>query len=97
MASAADLNPNEVKEIADRLWDDEQVYQVSGIISSWEEIFYYAPMPLMLEATFMPFKNVIISDGLVVPYKIVIGGNMAKNFKDIYITAKKNKTLHKSL
>lgn len=70
---------------------------MSGIISSWEEIFYYAPMPLMLEATFMPFKNVIISGGLVVPYKIVIGGNMAKNFKDIYMTAKKNKTLHKFL
>lgn len=148
MATATDLNPSEVKEIADRLWDDvsvideylrehqgdldeghkeiinswkrrirgkfilerhlkkgsifismgdEQVYQVSGIISSWEEMFYYEPVPLMLEATFMPFKDVIISDGLVMPYKIVIGRNMAGNFKDIYMAAKKNKTLHKFL
>ena len=47
---------------------NEEVYQVSGIISSWEEMFYGAPMPLMIEATFMPFRDVIISDGLVMPY-----------------------------
>ena len=51
--------------------EDEEVYQVSGIISSWEEMFFGAPMPLMLEATFMPFRDVIISDGLVMPYNIL--------------------------
>lgn len=56
--------------------EDEEVYQVSGIISSWEEMFLGAPMPLMLEATFMPFRDVIISDGLVMPYNILVGGGM---------------------
>ena len=54
--------------------ENEEVYQVSGIISSWEEMFLGAPMPLMLEATFMPFRDVIISDGLVMPYNILVGG-----------------------
>jgi len=147
MTEAKNLNPNDVKAVADRLWDDvsiidqylaehteipeehrnivkswkrrirgrfvlerhlkkgsifismddESVYQVSGIISSWEEMFYYAPLPLMLEATFMPFKDVIISDGVVMPYNIVIGGNMARTFKDVYMNAKKNGRLQKTL
>lgn len=47
--------------------EDEKVYQVVGIISSLKEMFLYAPMPLMIEATLMPFKDVIITDGLIMP------------------------------
>lgn len=147
MANAKSLNPQEVKEIANVLWDDislidqylidqrtdisdehkeiisswkrrvqgrfvmerhlkkgtifvsedDRMYQVQGIISSWEEMFFYAPMPLLMEATFIPFRDVIISDGLVMPYNIVIGKNMAKQFKDVYMSAKKSGTLIKSL
>ena len=147
MANAKSLNPQEVKEIANVLWDDislidqylidqrtdisdehkeiisswkrrvqgrfvmerhlkkgtifvsedDRVYQVQGIISSWEEMFFYAPMPLLMEATFIPFRDVIISDGLVMPYNIVIRKNMAKQFKDVYMSAKKSGTLIKSL
>lgn len=147
IASAESLNPQEVKEIANVLWDnvflidqylnecgtnmldehkeiisswkhciqgrfimerhlkkgtifvseDEKVYQVQGIISSWEEMFFGAPMPLMMEATFIPFRDVIISDGLVMTYNIVIGKNMARQFKDIYMNAKKNGTVIRTL
>lgn len=147
MANTKSLNPQEVKEIANVLWDDvslidqylidqrtdisdehkeiisswkrrvqgrfvmerhlkkgtifvsedDKVYQVRGIISSWEEMFFYAPMPLLMEATFIPFRDVIISDGLVMPYNIVIGKNMAKQFKDVYMSAKKSGTLIQSL
>jgi hypothetical protein len=68
--------------------EDEKVYQVSGIISSWEEMFLYGPLPLMLEAIFMPFKDVIISDGLFTPYNIMIGNNMARTLKKVYMVAK---------
>jgi hypothetical protein len=74
--------------------DDEQVYQVSGITSSWGEMFYNAPLPILMEATLIPFKDVIISDGLVMPYRVVIGSTMARGFKDIYMSAKKNGKLH---
>lgn len=148
IAGAKSLNPEEVKEIANVLWDnvslidsylqecgdnlseeykdivagwkrrvcgqfimerhlkkgsifismeDETVYQVHGIIWSWEEMFQFAPMPLMIEATFMPFRDVIISDGLVMPYNILIGSNMKRELKIIYLNAKKNGTLIKAL
>lgn len=77
--------------------ENEEVYQVSGIISSWEEMFYGAPMPLILEATFMPFRDVIISDGLVMPYNVIVGGGMKRMFKDVYMNAKKSGRIHQSL
>ncbi len=147
MATAKNLNPADVKEVANKLWsevtviddylkenedlseehkeivrswkrriqgkflmerhlkkgtifislEDEEVYQVSGIISSWEEMFFGMPMPLILEATFLPFRDVIISDGLVMPYNIIVGGGMKRMFKDVYIAAKKSGRIHQSL
>lgn len=77
--------------------EDNNVYQVAGIITSIEEMFQYAPMPLMVEATLMPFGDVIITDGLIMPYNLYIGGNMKKMFKDLYMSAKKNGEIKKSL
>lgn len=145
---ARSLNPQDVKEIADRMWDDVsviddflsknagdiseehkeiikgwkrrirgdfllernlkkgsmfismedgKVYQVSGIRSSWEEMFLYTPMPVMMKATLIPFKDVIISDGVVIPYNVRIGPAMKQNYKDIYMTAKKSGLVHNIL
>ncbi|HKM22406.1 MAG TPA: hypothetical protein VJZ01_10240 [Lachnospiraceae bacterium] len=77
--------------------EDETVYQVSGIITSIEEMFYYAPVPLMVEAILMPFRDVIITDGLIMPYNLMIGRNMKREFKEVYLTAKRNGELKKSL
>ena len=51
----------------------------------------------MLEATFMPFKDVIISDGLVIPYNILVGGGIKRMMKDVYMDAKKNGRIHRTL
>ncbi len=77
--------------------DTEEVYQVMGIVSSWEEMFFGVPMPLIVEATFIPFRNVIISDGLVMSYNIIVGGGIKKMFKDVYMNAKQNGSIHHSL
>lgn len=53
--------------------EDEKVYQVSGIISSLEEMFQYARLPQVVETTLLPFRNVIITDGLFISYDIFIG------------------------
>ena len=47
-------------------------------------MFYGAPMPLLVEATFIPFRDVIISDGLVMPYKTMMGSSIKQMCKDIY-------------
>lgn len=77
--------------------EDGNVYQVVGIITSIEEMFYYAPMPLMVEATLMPFRNVIITDGVIMPYNLMLGSNMKKTFKDVYMNAKRAGAIRKTL
>ena len=52
-------------------------------------MFWYAPLPLLVEATLLPFRDVIITDGLIMPYNMVIGSNMARSFKEGYMEAKK--------
>lgn len=39
--------------------EDEKVYQVSGIVSTWDEMFGNARLPLMIQATLIPFEDVI--------------------------------------
>ena len=58
---------------------------------------FMATMSLMVVVTFMPFRDVIISDEIVIPYNIIIGSGMKKMFKDIYMDAKKNGRIHRSL
>ena len=77
--------------------EDEKVYQVSGIISSWDEMFGFARLPLMIHATLIPFGDVIISDGLIQIYNIIIGRNMTREFKDIYMKAKGDRLVCRKL
>lgn len=67
--------------------DDEEVYQVSGILSSWEEMFYGAHLPILVGATFIPFRDVIISDGLVMSYNIIMGAGIKRVMKDAILPA----------
>jgi hypothetical protein len=75
----------------------EEVYLVSGIISSWEEIFCYRSTPIMLSAVLIPFRDVIISDGLVVSCNVIFGRRYSGELKEIYMTAKKAGLIHKTL
>lgn len=77
--------------------DTEEVYQVLGITSTWEEMYYGARLPLMVGATFIPFRENIISDGLVMTYNVIIGSGIKRSLKDIYMSAKKSGTIHQSL
>ncbi len=77
--------------------DGEDVYQVLGIQSTWEELCGYAKLPLLLHATLIPFRDVIIPDGLILTYNVLIGGGMAQAFKDVYMREKNNGTIHRQL
>lgn len=77
--------------------EDNSVYLVNGIVSGWEEMLRAAPMPTLLNATLLPFKNVIISDGLVSVVPIMFGPNSRADFKDIYMDAKKSGRIKTSL
>ena len=73
--------------------DDNSVFLVHGIISSWEEMLQGTTLPVILHATLLPFKNVIISDGLVSVNPVHFGRSIASNFKDVYMDAKRRGAL----
>lgn len=77
--------------------ENNEVYQVSGIQSSWEEMLYGVPMPVLIETTFIPFRDVIISDGLIIPYNVIMGGGIKRTMKDAYMAAKKSGQIHRTL
>ena len=66
------------------------VYNVKGLKSSWEEMLWYSKLPTMLDTTLIPFKGVIVSDGLGKLSRIMCGPGVRKDLKMIYMTAKKN-------
>ncbi|MCI9083271.1 MAG: hypothetical protein HFI70_13510 [Lachnospiraceae bacterium] len=77
--------------------DNNEVYIVKGIYTSWREMLESYPMPQIVEATLLPYRDVIIHDGIVVPYRVCLGRNMSEESKQIYLAAKANGNLHYSL
>lgn len=77
--------------------DNNEVYIVKGIYSSWREMLENFPMPQVVEATLIPFRDSIIHDGIVVPYNMCLGKNLSEQFKQIYLAAKAAGRLHYDL
>ena len=75
--------------------EDGAVYMVKGLCSTWEEMLGDAPV--LLDAVLIPFRDSIISDGLVVPYQIYFGKGARADFKEVYMAAKKNQTIRFSM
>ena len=54
-------------------------------------------MPQVVDATLIPFQGEIICDGLIHPYGVCMGKNMADEAKNIYLDAKVNNNIYTSL
>jgi hypothetical protein len=72
------------------LSEDNKVYEVKGIVSTWDEMFSYRKPPIWLEGTLIPFEDCIISDGLVFERPIYFRGGAKQMMKNNYMNAKKN-------
>ena len=75
--------------------EDGAVYMVKGLFSTWEEML--GGCPVLLDAVLIPFRDSIITDGLVVPYRIYFGKGAREDFKEVYMTAKKKQTIRFSM
>ena len=75
--------------------EDGAVYMVKGLFSTWEEMLGEAPV--LLDAVLIPFRDSIISDGLVMPYQIYFGKGARADFREVYMAAKKNQTIRFSI
>ena len=75
--------------------EDGTVYMVKGLFSTWAEMLGEAPV--LLDAVLIPFRGSIISDGLVMPYRICFGKGAREDFKDAYMNAKRNSAIRFSI
>lgn len=75
--------------------EDGEVYMVKGLFSSWSEMLGEAPV--LLDAVLIPFRGSIISDGLVMPYRICFGKGATEDFREAYMNAKKNNAIRFSI
>ena len=76
---------------------DGKVYKVRGIYSTWRELMGTLPMPQVVETTLIPFQDVIIHDGIVIPYGVCLGKNMADQVRYMYLNAKEHKQIVESM
>ena len=75
--------------------DTQKVYLVQGLYSSWDEMVPYTP--IMIEATLLPFKDKIISDGIINIHRVRFGAGTKSMFKQTYMNAKNNNLIIKEL
>ena len=75
--------------------EDGAVYMVKGLCSTWEEML--GESPVLLDAVLIPFRDSIISDGLVASYPIYFGRGAREDFKEAYMTAKRNNEIRFSI
>ena len=71
--------------------EDQRVYMVKGLVSTWEEMV--GKGPLLLDTVLIPFRDSIISDGLAISYPVYFGRGCSEAFKEIYRKAKEEHTI----
>ena len=70
--------------------EGDTAYLVSGIISEWDELTGYMTLPVGIQCTLLPFKGVIIPDGLIYIYPgIFFGPGIRSSLKDTYNKVRK--------
>lgn len=77
--------------------EDNRVYLVKGLASTWQELCEGRPMPVIMTVTLLPFKGIIITDGLFRVSNVTVGPNYRQGFKDTYMAAKQAGTIIKAM
>ena len=76
---------------------DREVYIVKGTSVAFETMFAGRTMPMALTATLIPFRDVIITDGLIGLMNITYEEDLKKEFRDIYNDARQKDALIRAL
>ncbi len=64
-----------------------KAYGVLALTFTFDEMLGQS-LPIMVEAVLLPFKNKIIYDGILIPYRITFGSGIRHSFNDAYQEAK---------
>jgi len=70
--------------------NSSQVFAVHALYDSFSEIIYSRQLPMRVGAVLLPFKSIIIYDGLLRGYNIYFGGGTRSRLKENYMRAKQN-------
>ena len=77
--------------------EDNEVYLIQGLFSSFEEMFRMHPLPVMMDMTIIPFKDKIITDGLIKDMPLIFGPNFKSDLKECYMSAKKSGKIYNTI
>lgn len=79
------------------LKEPEHLYGVLGLIDPLEVVLGGAPLPLMVEATLLPFRDRIIYEGILNPYRIFFGPGIRRSANATYNRLKEREGIIESL
>lgn len=65
----------------------DKIYMIKGINDNIDNIIYYKDLPSAVRTTIIPFKNVLIYDGIFIEYGIKMGIGFEKIIKEEYSKA----------
>lgn len=68
---------------------DEMVYGVLGLYDPLDEIIDKRALPIYVQAVLLPFRDVIVYDGLLSSYSVVFGSGIQGELKEKYNRAKR--------
>ncbi|MBE2201477.1 MAG: hypothetical protein IAE79_22890 [Anaerolinea sp.] len=66
----------------------EKVYGVLGLYDALDDMFHKQMLPVYGKTVLLPFKDVVVYDGLISTYSIFFGGGIKGNLKELYNKAK---------
>ena len=67
---------------------DDTVYLVKGLKTTFQELLYLFPMPTKLTATLLPWKGCIVTDGLLLPEMEQVDSETKQKIREIVKEAK---------
>ncbi len=77
--------------------DQNKVYSVFGLVTSLDEIVPSYALPQLVETVLLPFREMIVYDGLFSGYNLIIGGNIRADLNRVYQVAKHKERIITSL
>ncbi len=79
------------------LEEPAHLYGVSGLIDPLEVVLDGAPLPTMVKATLLPFRDRIIYDGILNPYSIFFGPTIRSSVNETYSRLKEREGIIEAL
>ncbi|HEX8251329.1 MAG TPA: hypothetical protein VF599_24365 [Pyrinomonadaceae bacterium] len=86
-----------LKDCAVFISDETEVYAVWGLTESLTEYFPKYALPVRLESVvLLPFQTKIVTDGFFLPQRVISGGELKSELREVYAQAKRKDKIVKS-